>query len=79
MSDDPAERSRAQREQGAYVDALEYEKLADGHSFRAGLNESLAQAAHLPEAERTLYREIVTLHGALAAKYRALAAVIRKT
>lgn len=61
-----------------YRDALEYEKLAAGHDDRAALNESLAHAKGLPQTERELHGEIATMHGTIAAKYRALAACIQK-
>lgn len=61
-----------------FKDALDYEKIASGHDDRAGLNDSLARANSLPEAERTLHGELATMHGALAARYRTLARAIRE-
>ena len=61
-----------------FRDAVGYENLASGHDFRAGLNESLAHAIGIPEAERILHAEIAVMHGQIAAKYRALGSVIQR-
>ena len=56
-----------------YLDAIEFEKLASGHDARAALNESQSKHAALSEVERALHSDLATLHGQMAAKYRALA------
>lgn len=55
-----------------YRDAIEFEKLASGHDDRAGLNESQSKHRGLSEVERALHADLASLHGQMAAKYRAL-------
>lgn len=55
-----------------FRDAVEFEKLADGHDDRAALNESQSKHSALSEVERALHAELATMHGQMAAKYRAL-------
>lgn len=60
-------------EKSRYEDALAFEKLASGHDDRASYNESQSKHAALSGVERALHADLASLHGQMAAKYRALA------
>jgi len=63
----------ARTEETRFKDAIEFEKLASGHDDRAGWNESQSKHSALSEVERSLHADLASLHGQMAAKYRALA------